>query len=47
MAESWKVTLPCTRAEADATHGELLQFALLDSPPVLMTSEADPARPEE
>jgi ribosomal protein L11 methyltransferase len=47
MPDSWKVTLPCTRGEAQAIQGEIAQFALLDSPPVLMTSEADPARPEE
>lgn len=45
-AESWKVTLPCTKAEAEAMQGEIAQFALLDSPPVLMTSEADPAQPD-
>jgi ribosomal protein L11 methyltransferase len=28
-------------------HGEVPQFAALDSPPVLMTSEADPDRPDE
>ena len=44
---SWKVTLPCTRAEAEGMHGEVPQFASLDSPPVLMTSEADPDRPDE
>lgn len=45
--ESWKVTLPCTKAEAESLQDDLLQFASLDSPPVLMTSEPDPARPEE
>jgi len=38
---SWKVTLPCTRAEAEALAEDIAQFAMLDSPPVLMTSEAD------
>lgn len=46
MPDSWKVTLPCTRAEAEAIGGDLAQLALMDSPPVLMTSEADPARPD-
>ena len=46
-AVTWKVTLPCTRAEAEAVQGELLQFAYLDPPPVLMSSEPDPAAPEE
>ncbi|EZP71758.1 Ribonucleotide-diphosphate reductase subunit beta [Sphingomonas paucimobilis] len=39
-AQSWKVTLPCTRAEAEALDGEIATFAAMDSPPVLMTSEA-------
>jgi ribosomal protein L11 methyltransferase len=38
---SWKVTLPCTRAEAEALKEDIAQFAALDVPPVLMTSEAD------
>lgn len=38
---SWKVTLPCTRAEAEALDGDIAAFALMDQPPVLMTSEAD------
>jgi ribosomal protein L11 methyltransferase len=38
---TWKVTLPCTRAEAEQLKGDIAQFALLDAPPVLMTSEAD------
>ncbi|MFZ2997352.1 50S ribosomal protein L11 methyltransferase [Sphingobium sp.] len=41
-AQSWKVTLPCTRAEAEALDGDIAAFALMDSPPVLMTSEATP-----
>ncbi len=40
--DSWKLTLPCTRAEAEALEGDIAAFALLDSPPVLMTSEASP-----
>ena len=41
-AQSWKVTLPCTRAEAEALDGDIAAFALMDRPPVLMTSEAEP-----
>jgi len=41
MPDSWKVTLPCTRAEAEALTGDIAALAELDSPPVLMTSEAD------
>ena len=38
---TWKVSLPCTKAEAEALKDDIPQFAALDSPPVLMTSEAD------
>ena len=44
---SWKVTLPCSKAEAEALTEDVPQLAQLDSPPVLMTSEPDPARPDE
>ena len=43
---SWKVTLPCSRAEAEALKEDVSPLAWLDEPPVLMTSEADPAQPE-
>lgn len=39
-ASSWKLTLPCTRMEAEAIDGDIAAFALMDQPPVLMTSEA-------
>lgn len=41
MSASWKLTLPCTKAEAEALKGDIAQFAALDAPPVLMTSEAE------
>ena len=44
---SWKVTLPCTRADAEALKGDVTAFATLDFPPALMTSEPDPSRPDE
>ncbi|MFN3387637.1 MAG: 50S ribosomal protein L11 methyltransferase [Allosphingosinicella sp.] len=44
---SWKVTLPCTKAEAEALQEDITPLALLDVPPVLMTSEQDAARPDE
>jgi ribosomal protein L11 methyltransferase len=44
---SWKVTLPCTKAEAEALTGDIAQLAALDAPPVLMTSEPDPSRPDD
>ncbi len=37
---TFRVTLPCTRAEAEGLAGDVPQFAALDSPPVLVTSEA-------
>ena len=43
---SWKVSLPCTRVEAEALKDDISPLALLDFPPVLMTSEADPSTPE-
>jgi len=44
---TWKLTLPCTKAEAEALTLDITPLAELDSPPVLMTSEPDPARPDE
>jgi ribosomal protein L11 methyltransferase len=43
MSASWKVTLPCTRAEADAIQADESGFGEA----VLMTSEADASRPDE
>ncbi|HVJ02752.1 MAG TPA: 50S ribosomal protein L11 methyltransferase, partial [Sphingomonas sp.] len=36
---SWKLTLPCTRAEAEAIEAEELGLLGIDPTPVLMTSE--------
>ena len=47
MPDSWKVTLPCTRAEAELLKGDIAAFSVLDAPPVLMTSEPDPAKPDD
>jgi ribosomal protein L11 methyltransferase len=47
MTDSWKVTLPCTKAEAEALKDDFSPLAWLDFPPVLMTSEADGTRPEQ
>src|SRR3954468_24518836 len=46
MTDSWKVTLPCTRAEAEGLRDDISPLALLDVPPVLMTSEADSSQPD-
>jgi ribosomal protein L11 methyltransferase len=43
---SWKVTLPCTKSEAEALQEDFEPLAELEIPPVLMTSEPDPAQPE-
>src|SRR3569832_1645832 len=40
MSDSWKLTLPCTRDEAEASEVDSGALALLEPPPVLMTSEA-------
>src|SRR5688500_15230262 len=40
--DCWKVSLPCTRAEAERLRDDISPLAMLDDPPVLMTSEADP-----
>ncbi|CAN5370933.1 50S ribosomal protein L11 methyltransferase [soil metagenome] len=45
--DSWKLTLPCTRAEAEAIEVDLGELALLEPPPVLMTSEAVLDDPEK
>ena len=42
----WKVTLPCTRAEAEAIPFDEA-FADLDAPPTLLTDEPDPAKPDD
>lgn len=47
MSDSWKLSLPCTKAEAEALAANMAVLALLDPPPVLMTSESDPAEPEQ
>ncbi len=47
MTESWKVSLPCTKAEAEALKDDISPLAWLDFPPVLMTSESDGSRPDQ
>ena len=44
---SWKVTLACTRAEAETIPFGDDVFADLVSPPTLLTDEPDPARPDD
>jgi len=46
MPESWKMTLPCTRSEAEALAFATDPFPTLDEPPVLNTMESDETHPE-
>jgi ribosomal protein L11 methyltransferase len=46
VTQSWKVSLPCTRGEAEALAADIGPLAALDPPPALMTSEVDGERPE-
>ncbi len=46
-ADSWKIVLPCTRAEAEALAFATDPFPGLDEPPVLNTLEPDETKPEE
>lgn len=43
---SWKLSLPCSKAEAEMLTGDIPSLALVDPQPTLMTSEPDPARPD-
>ena len=44
--ESWKLTLPCTRAEGEALTGDIPELAGLDPTPVIVTSEPDESQPD-
>lgn len=44
---AWKVTLPCSRAEAEAIALADDVFADMAEPPTLLTDEPDPARPDD
>jgi ribosomal protein L11 methyltransferase len=46
-AESWKITLPCTRIEAEELASASDPFPGMDEPPVLNTMEPDETKPEE
>lgn len=45
--ESWKLTLPCTRKEAEALNDDITPLALMDPPPALMTNEPNEAEPDK
>ena len=44
--ESWKLSLACTKAEADALLEDVPALATFEPTPVLMTSEPDPTQPD-
>jgi ribosomal protein L11 methyltransferase len=44
---SYRVTLPCTRAQAEALPEVDHLFADTDTPPVLVADEPDPAKPDD
>ena len=47
MSNSWKLTLPCTRAEAEALDADITPLALMEPPPSLVVREPDEARPDQ
>lgn len=44
---SWKITLPCNKAEAERLADEIPDLDGFDPQPTLMTSEPDPERPDD
>ena len=46
-AVTWKISLPCTRTEAEALAGDELQKFAADNPPTIVTSEISPERTDE
>jgi ribosomal protein L11 methyltransferase len=44
---SWRVTIPCTRAQGEAVAGLDGLFPESASPPVIVSDEPDPAKPDE
>lgn len=45
--ECWRITLPCTRAQAEAIANDPDPFPGMDEPPVLNSAEPDPAEPDD
>ena len=41
MSADWKLTLPCTRAEAEALGEDFEVFAMLDPVPSIVTQEVE------
>ncbi len=48
VQSAWQLSLPCTRPEAEALHaGEEALFAHWPTPPAILSTEPDPARPDD
>lgn len=47
MTDCWKLTLPCTRDEAELLNGEIEVLAQLDPAPALITREPDESQPTQ
>lgn len=47
MSDTWKVSIPCTRAEARALAADNLFISSSDSTPTIVASESDASRPDE
>lgn len=47
MSGSWKVSLPCNRAEGEALGGDVPALAALDEPPIVIATEPDEDRPDD
>ncbi|MFL6729758.1 MAG: 50S ribosomal protein L11 methyltransferase [Sphingomicrobium sp.] len=43
---SWRVTIPCTRAQAESLAGAVDPFSGASEPPVMVADEPDPAKPD-
>ena len=46
MSGSWKISLPCNRAEGEALGGDVPALMALDNPPVVIATEPDEDRPD-
>lgn len=46
MGTSWKLTLPCTRAEAEALDADITPLAWMEPPPSLVVREPDESNPK-
>jgi len=47
LTDTWKVTLPCTRADADSLSEDNLFIGSSDTVPTIVTREADPDTPDD